>query len=114
MGLLTTVFILIFFISFVVFILFFGRIPALRYSFVKFYIYWGKAYFERNTPIGALNRLLRVLLPRRLLTLDQRLTNGRLHASIARFLRYLTHERHPTVLVRLPLSLNCQLVRLCV
>lgn len=64
---------------------------------------WAGAHFQRNTPIGALHRLLWIYLPRNLLALDQRVTNGRVYALSSRFIRHLMNDRHPTVLVSPPL-----------
>ena len=50
--------------------------------------------------MGALNRLLLVKLPAILYGIDERLTGGRLYASLARIGRYLMNENHPLVLVR--------------
>lgn len=55
----------------------------------------------RRTPIGALNRLLMVHIPRFLFSLDQKISNGRVYASGAETLRFVMNERHPTVLVSL-------------
>ncbi|CAI4219461.1 unnamed protein product [Parascedosporium putredinis] len=69
-------------ISFVVFVIFFGRIPALR-----------------NTPIAGLNRLILVHIPNATLALDNRLTGGRLSTSLLRFGSFMMNDRHPTVLI---------------
>ncbi|KAK4038208.1 Palmitoyltransferase SWF1 [Parachaetomium inaequale] len=82
MGTLATIALVILAISFMVFVTFFGRLPALR-----------------RTPIAWLHRLLWVHLPNGLTTLDQRLTGGRVTTSCARFGNYIMYDRHPTVLI---------------
>jgi len=69
-------------ISFVTFVIFFGRLPALR-----------------KTPIGALYRVLMVHLPRALYDLDSKVTGGYLYASSSNLITYMMTKRHPTVLI---------------
>ncbi|KFY80695.1 hypothetical protein V499_00469 [Pseudogymnoascus sp. VKM F-103] len=71
------------------FVLFFGRLPALR-----------------RTPIGALHRLFMIHIPRFLFSLDQKISNGRVYASGAETLRFVMNERHPTVLILFILLLS--------
>ncbi|KAL5598572.1 uncharacterized protein BROUX77_006406 [Berkeleyomyces rouxiae] len=82
MHVLKSLLIAILVISAGVFIIFFGRLPALR-----------------NTPIGSLNRLLVVRIPRAILKLDNAVTGGRLSTGLARFGNYLVNDRHPTILI---------------
>lgn len=82
MGTLRNVAIGVLLISFLTFIAFFGRLPALR-----------------NTPIGALHRLLWIHIPSGFRATDQRLTDGRLSASIARLAHTLWNDRHPIVMI---------------
>ncbi|KAF2239513.1 zf-DHHC-domain-containing protein [Viridothelium virens] len=70
------------FISFFTFVSFFGRLPALR-----------------NTPIGALYRLIWIYIPRALAALDARVTGGNISRYLARTSTYLLHEKHPLVLI---------------
>lgn len=70
-------------ISFMTFVTFFGRLPALR-----------------RTPIAWLHRFIWVILPNGVLSLDRRLTSGKLTEVCTRFGRYIMYDRHPTVLVR--------------
>ncbi|OTB09325.1 hypothetical protein M426DRAFT_315893 [Hypoxylon sp. CI-4A] len=69
-------------ITFMTFVAFFGRLPALR-----------------HTPIAWLHRAIWVYLPNAILALDQRLTSGRLTTSLKRFGTYIMYDRHPTVLI---------------
>ncbi|KAL3421620.1 DHHC zinc finger protein [Phlyctema vagabunda] len=82
MGLLRNVAVVVLLISFFTFVTFFGRLPALR-----------------NTPVGALHRVLWIYLPRTLRALDQRLSNGRLSSSVGRLAHTLWNDRHPVVLI---------------
>lgn len=85
-------------ISFMTFVAFFGRLPALR-----------------NTPIAWLHRAIWVHLPNSVLALDRRLTGGRCTESLVRFGRFMMHDRHPTVMVRVfLLSSILNLIRLVV
>ncbi|EAA26840.1 zf-DHHC-domain-containing protein [Neurospora crassa] len=69
-------------ISFMTFVAFFGRLPALR-----------------NTPISFLHRLIWIHLPNGILTVDRTLTNGRLTTSLTRLGRHLWYDQHPTILI---------------
>ncbi|KAI1077220.1 zf-DHHC-domain-containing protein [Whalleya microplaca] len=69
-------------ISFMTFVAFFGRLPALR-----------------HTPIAWLHRAIWVSIPGAILALDERLTGGRLTSSLGRFGGYMMYDRHPTILV---------------
>lgn len=69
-------------ISFVTFVAFFGRLPALR-----------------NTPIGFLHRLLCIHTPKLLFRIDLLLTNGRITSGGFRLGNYLMHEKHPAVII---------------
>ena len=70
-------------ISLFTFVALFGRLPAFR-----------------TTPIGYLNRLFLVALPRTLLKADQYVSGGRFTASMRRAGHYLMNENHPIILVR--------------
>ena len=87
-------------LSFVVFIAFFGRLPALRS--VSFNDLPGTDLINdfRKTPIGLLNRLICNALPAGLWKLDAVFTGGRLAPAFRRLGNYLMHENHPLVLVR--------------
>ncbi|KAF7551777.1 hypothetical protein G7046_g7620 [Stylonectria norvegica] len=67
-------------ISFMVFVAFFGRVPALR-----------------RTPIATLHRLIWVHFPNLVLAVDQRLTSGRVSRYLKKFGNYLMYDRHWTV-----------------
>ncbi|KAF4979315.1 hypothetical protein FZEAL_4456 [Fusarium zealandicum] len=82
MGSLKTILLLILFISFMVFVAFFGRLPALR-----------------RTPIAALHRLIWIHIPKAVLAIDQLLTGGRVWRYLSRFGNYMLHERHWTVVI---------------
>ena len=82
MGTFTTIALIIGVISFMTFVTFFGRLPALR-----------------RTPIAWLHRFIWVYFPNGVLALDRKLTAGRVTSSCSRFGNYLMHERHPTVLI---------------
>ncbi|KAJ2898572.1 DHHC zinc finger domain-containing protein [Zalerion maritima] len=69
-------------ISFIVFVIFFGRLPALR-----------------NTPIGLLHRLITSSLPSLFQVLDSHLFSGRLIPRISRSLNHIAYGRHPTILI---------------
>lgn len=68
-------------LSSITFVVLFGRIPAFR-----------------KGPIGALNRLLLTQIPAVLRGVDDRLTGGRLSASVGLAWHYLMNENHPLVL----------------
>ncbi|OCK79334.1 palmitoyltransferase swf1 [Lepidopterella palustris CBS 459.81] len=72
----------VFSITFITFVAFFGRLPALR-----------------NTPIGSLHRLLVNHVPNLLRNVDVLLTNGRITRASSRFGNYLAHEKNPSVIV---------------
>ncbi|SPO02692.1 related to SWF1 Spore Wall Formation [Cephalotrichum gorgonifer] len=82
MSTLKTLVLVILAISILVFIIFFGRIPALR-----------------HTPIGFINRLIVARIPHAILALDKRLTRGRLSSSLRRFGSYIVNDRHPTIVI---------------
>ncbi|EQK98338.1 DHHC zinc finger domain-containing protein [Ophiocordyceps sinensis CO18] len=69
-------------LSFIVFVTFFGRLPALR-----------------RTPVAALHRLIWIRLPSALYALDTKLSSGRLSRWLLRFGNCMMHDRHPTVVV---------------
>ncbi|KAK1989094.1 LOW QUALITY PROTEIN: DHHC zinc finger domain-containing protein [Colletotrichum cereale] len=66
-------------ISFMVFVAFFGRLPALR-----------------HTPIATLHR---THIPNGFLAVDRLLTGGRFSTSMMRFGNYMMYDRHPTVVI---------------
>ncbi|KAI0835093.1 zf-DHHC-domain-containing protein [Hypoxylon sp. FL0890] len=82
MGALTKILFVVLAISFMTFVAFFGRLPALR-----------------HTPIAWLHRAIWVYIPNAILVLDQRLTSGRLTRALGRFGNYIMYDRHPTVLI---------------
>ncbi|KAG8423567.1 palmitoyltransferase swf1 [Metarhizium acridum] len=69
-------------LSFAVFVTFFGRLPVFR-----------------RTPIGLLHRLIWIHIPNLLLSVDNRLTSGRITRSLSRFGHFIMHERHPAVVI---------------
>ncbi|KAI1826672.1 zf-DHHC-domain-containing protein [Xylaria intraflava] len=82
MGFIAKVVVGVLAISFMTFVAFFGRLPALR-----------------HTPIAWLHRAIWVYIPNGVLTLDQALTGGRVIASLGIFGHYVWYGRHPTVLI---------------
>ncbi|GAB1315657.1 palmitoyltransferase swf1 [Madurella fahalii] len=82
MGVIATIALVVLGISFMVFVTFFGRLPALR-----------------RTPIAWLHRVIWVHLPNGVLGLDQRLSGGRVTASCVRFGNYMMYDKHPTILI---------------
>ncbi|KAG6021120.1 hypothetical protein E4U41_002612 [Claviceps citrina] len=82
MGLLRWVILGVLSVSFAVFVTFFGKLPALR-----------------RTPIGFLHRLIWIYIPNLLLSIDNKLTSGRISSSLSRFGRFLMHDRHPSILI---------------
>ncbi|KAI1148957.1 DHHC zinc finger protein [Nemania diffusa] len=82
MGLLAKVAGVVLAISFMTFVAFFGRLPALR-----------------HTPIAWLHRAIWVYIPNGILALDRVLTGGRIVASAGSFGHYVWYGRHPTVLI---------------
>ncbi|KAH6682354.1 DHHC zinc finger protein [Plectosphaerella plurivora] len=82
MGVIRTIALVVLGISFFVFVLFFGRIPALR-----------------NTPIATLHKFLFIKIPNGIVALDNMLTGGRVTGSMSRFGNYIMHDRHPTVVI---------------
>ncbi|KAK4245803.1 Palmitoyltransferase SWF1 [Corynascus novoguineensis] len=82
MGTVATIALTVLAISFMVFVTFFGRLPALR-----------------RTPIAWLYRLIWIHLPNALTSLDRRFTGGRVTTSCTRFFNYMMYDRHPTVLI---------------
>ncbi|KAF5674505.1 SWF1-like protein [Fusarium heterosporum] len=73
---------LILFISFMVFVAFFGRIPALR-----------------RTPIATLHKLIWVHIPNGITKVDQVITGGRVSSYLSRFGNLMLHERHWAVVL---------------
>lgn len=53
----------------------------------------------RRTPIGALHRALWIHIPKALVSLDQRLTSGKVTGAFAKGFDVMMHDRHPTVVV---------------
>lgn len=86
-------------ISFLVFVAFFGRLPALRYVGDS-RLNDQRLMLGRNTPIGTLHRVVWLHIPSGFRSLDQWLTNGRLSTSVLRIARTLWYDRHPIVMVR--------------
>ncbi|OLN85100.1 Palmitoyltransferase SWF1 [Colletotrichum chlorophyti] len=82
MGLFGKVALFVLSISFVVFVAFFGRLPALR-----------------HTPIATMHRVMWIHIPNGFLAVDRLLTGGRFSASLLRFGKYLVNDRHPTVVI---------------
>ncbi|RSL56448.1 hypothetical protein CEP53_006781 [Fusarium sp. AF-6] len=82
MGSFKTIVLLILFISFMVFVAFFGRLPALR-----------------RTPIAFLYKVIWVHIPNGILGLDNILTGGRISKYLSRFGNYMVYERHWTVVI---------------
>ncbi|KAI0518064.1 DHHC zinc finger protein [Xylaria bambusicola] len=82
MGLIAKVATVVLAISFMTFVAFFGRLPALR-----------------RTPIAWMYRALWVYMPNGVLALDQALTGGRIIASAGAFGHSVWYGRHPTVLI---------------
>ncbi|CAG9954877.1 unnamed protein product [Clonostachys rosea f. rosea IK726] len=82
MGILTTLIIVILVISFMTFVTFFGRLPALR-----------------RTPIAGLHRLIWVHIPAALYYVDQKLTSGRVTSLTVKFFNCMMFDRHPTVVI---------------
>ncbi|KAE8445128.1 hypothetical protein EG329_013730 [Mollisiaceae sp. DMI_Dod_QoI] len=82
MGPLKTIAIIVLVISFFTFVAFFGRLPALR-----------------NTPIGALHRVIWLHIPSAMRAVDQRLTQGRLSAWMTKVAHTLWNDRHPVVMI---------------
>ncbi|KJZ74653.1 hypothetical protein HIM_06003 [Hirsutella minnesotensis 3608] len=69
-------------LSFMVFVTFFGRLPALR-----------------RTPVAALYKLIWIHIPNGLSALDNRLTSGKLSRSLMRFGTFIMYDRHPTIVI---------------
>ncbi|OAQ82246.1 DHHC zinc finger protein [Purpureocillium lilacinum] len=69
-------------LSFMVFVTFFGRLPAFR-----------------KTPIAALHRLVWIHIPNAGIAVDNMITGGRLFRSLSRFGNFMMHDRHPTVVI---------------
>jgi palmitoyltransferase len=103
MGTIATIALVVLGISFMVFVTFFGRLPALRYGNTMPQTGYGLLTTEsRRTPISWLYRMIWVQLPNGLTSLDQRLSEGRISTSCIRFGNYIMYDRHPSVLVRHP------------
>ncbi|KAF2415594.1 zf-DHHC-domain-containing protein [Tothia fuscella] len=81
MGAIRNIAIFVLVVSFVTFVAFFGRLPAFR-----------------NTPIGALHRVIWVHIPNFLRRIDAVLTGNRLSSSLSRFGNYMLYEKHPIVI----------------
>ena len=58
----------------------------------------------RNTPIGALHRLIWLHIPGGFRRIDQKLTNGRLSTWLGRLAHKLWNDRHPLVMVRIHIN----------
>ncbi|KAK3333076.1 DHHC palmitoyltransferase-domain-containing protein [Cercophora scortea] len=72
---------------------------VLGISFMTFVTFFGRLPIFRRTPIAWLHRLIWILIPNALLSLDNRLTSGRITSSISRFGHIMMYEKHPTVLI---------------
>lgn len=83
MGVIRKIALAVLFISAVTFVALFGRLPALR-----------------KTPIGLLQRVLCVHIPKGLKAVDQRVTGGWTTVKGRKLGRYLFYEQNPVVLVR--------------
>ncbi|KAK0733240.1 DHHC palmitoyltransferase-domain-containing protein [Lasiosphaeria miniovina] len=82
MGAVATIALVVLGIAFMIFVAFFGRLPALR-----------------RTPIAWLHRFIWVHVPAGVLALDQRVSSGRVTSSCARFGTYIMYDKHPLVLI---------------
>ncbi|KAL6902722.1 DHHC palmitoyltransferase domain-containing protein [Trichoderma evansii] len=82
MDALKKVILIILAISFMVFVTFFGRLPALR-----------------KTPIAWLYRLIWVHFPNLVTSIDQKLTSGRVTGSLVWLFNRLMYDRHPTIVI---------------
>jgi palmitoyltransferase ZDHHC4 len=82
MGTLSKIAAVVLAISFMTFVAFFGRLPALR-----------------RTPIAWMHRAIWVYIPNGVMALDRIVTGGRFSSSLGRFGRYMMYDKHPTVLV---------------
>lgn len=69
-------------ISFIVFIVLFGRLPIFR-----------------KTPIGWTYRLMMVQIPKWITNLDEKLTGRRATTAIGQTYNYLMYDRHPVVMI---------------
>lgn len=99
MNLLKKIAVAVLLLSFIVFVAFFGRLPAFRYV-LNISVSDADLKISRKTPIGLLNRLICNTLPAGLWKLDSTLTGGRLAPALRRLGNYLMNENHPLVLVR--------------
>ncbi|KAL7621855.1 palmitoyltransferase swf1 [Parahypoxylon ruwenzoriense] len=122
MSALTQVVLFVIAISFMTFVAFFGRLPALRYGRIprRKALREGAAqpyqiplhawrfpkegavladHIPRHTPIAWMHRAIWVTIPSAILSADQRLTSGRLTTGLGRFGNYFMYDRHPTVLI---------------
>lgn len=88
-------------ISFFTFVALFGRLPALRYIFNMDCAIYSKHKLiaNRKTPIGFLQRLLCLHIPKGFQGLDGSITGGRITRSMARLTNYLMYEKNPIVLI---------------
>lgn len=84
MNILRTVLIWILIVSLVTFIALFGQLPALR-----------------KTPIGLLQRILCIHLPKGFRSIDTSLTGGEVTRRSQSFGHYLFYQKNPIVLVGL-------------
>ncbi|KAK4238011.1 DHHC palmitoyltransferase-domain-containing protein [Achaetomium macrosporum] len=82
MGTIATIALALLGICFMIFVTFFGRLPALR-----------------HTPIAWLYKLIWVLIPNGAASLDQRISGGKIFTSCSRLGNYLMYDRHPTILI---------------
>ena len=99
MGTVRNVAIAVLVISFLTFVAFFGRLPALRQA-DSLQACMLLANTGRNNPIGALYRLIWIHIPGGFRKLDQVVTSGRLSAWIGKLAHTLWNDRHPLVMVR--------------
>ncbi|KAI1817286.1 DHHC zinc finger protein [Poronia punctata] len=82
MGALAKIAVGVLVISFMTFVAFFGRLPALR-----------------HTPIAWLHRAIWVYIPNGIIATDRSLTGGRIIASAGTAGHYIWYGRHPTILI---------------
>ncbi|OJD30380.1 zf-dhhc-domain-containing protein [Diplodia corticola] len=68
-------------------------------SFLVFTVFFGRLPVFRKTPIGFLHRLIWVHFPALLRRLDGLVTGGRIYKYTTRTWHYLLYEKHPLVLI---------------
>ncbi|KAF1813263.1 palmitoyltransferase swf1 [Eremomyces bilateralis CBS 781.70] len=74
-------------------------IAILTISFFTFIAFFGRLPIFRNTPIGALHRVIWIYIPNGFSAIDRLICGGRLGSRLSRTGNYLLYDKHPGILI---------------